>query len=58
VLSELTDARLAEKTTPVSGAGWPPPESFPVAECLTVVLSEEWEHRRYAERDLDRLEQG
>ena len=56
VLSELTDARLAEKTTPVSGPGWPPPESFPVAECLTVVLSEEWEHRRYAERDLDRLE--
>jgi hypothetical protein len=56
VLSELTDARLAEKTTPVSGPGWPPPESFPVVECLTVVLSEEWEHRRYAERDLDRLE--
>ena len=57
VLADLTDARLAEKTTPVPGPGWPPPESFPVAECLTVVLSEEWEHRRYAERDLDRLEQ-
>jgi uncharacterized protein YjbI with pentapeptide repeats len=55
VLADLTDARLAEKTAPVSGPGWPPPESFPVAECLTVVLSEEWEHRRYAERDLDAL---
>lgn len=58
LLADLTDARLAETTAPVPGPGWPPPESFPVAECLAVVLSEEWEHRRYAERDLDRLEQG
>ena len=26
-------------------------------ECLRIVLSEEWEHRRYAERDLAALEQ-
>jgi hypothetical protein len=27
-----------------------------VRECLLVVLSEEWEHRLYAERDLAALE--
>jgi hypothetical protein len=27
-----------------------------VRECLLVVLNEEWEHRLYAERDLDALE--
>jgi hypothetical protein len=26
-----------------------------LAECLQVVLIEEWEHRRYAEQDLDAL---
>jgi hypothetical protein len=26
-----------------------------VRECLLVVLNEEWEHRLYAERDLDAL---
>jgi hypothetical protein len=55
VLEDLTDERLDEVTEPVEGPGWPPPQSFPVRECLTVVLSEEWEHRRYAERDLDVL---
>jgi len=25
-------------------------------ECLLIVLNEEWEHRLYAERDLDALE--
>ena len=55
VLADLTDERLAEMTEPVEGPGWPPAQSFPVSECLIVVLSEEWEHRRYAERDLDAL---
>jgi hypothetical protein len=55
VLADLTDERLAEMTDPVEGPGWPPPQSFPVRECLILVLTEEWEHRRYAERDLDAL---
>ena len=38
--------------------GWPPAVSFPVKERLLIVLSEEWEHRRYAERDLAVLERG
>jgi hypothetical protein len=27
-----------------------------VRECLLCILNEEWEHRLYAERDLDALE--
>jgi hypothetical protein len=52
----LTDDRLASDTEPVGGPGWPPPRSFPVAQCLRIVLNEEWEHRLYAERDLAVLE--
>ena len=52
----LTDASLNASTEPVEGPGWPPPRSFPVRECLLVVLNEEWEHRLYAERDLAALE--
>jgi DinB superfamily/Pentapeptide repeats (8 copies) len=56
VIGGLTDESLDSHTTPVEGPGWPPPRSFPVRECLLVVLSEEWEHRLYAERDLAALE--
>lgn len=56
VLDGLTEAALDGRTTPVEAPGWPPPRSFEVRECLLVVLSEEWEHRRYAERDLLALE--
>jgi len=56
VIEGLTDARLDAVTEPVDGLGWPPPESFPLRTCLRVVLNEEWEHRRYAERDLSAIE--
>ncbi|MGE5828323.1 MAG: DinB family protein [Micromonosporaceae bacterium] len=52
VVDTLTDESLAGDTTPVDAPGWPEPISFPVRECLLVVLNEEWEHRLYAERDL------
>jgi hypothetical protein len=52
VVDGLTDASLDVRTVPVEGPGGPPPRSFPVRECLSVVLNEEWEHRLYAERDL------
>ena len=58
VVDGLTDESLAAHTTPVEGPGWPPPQSFPVRECLLVVLNEEYLHRRFAERDLDALEAG
>ena len=32
--------------------GWPQLESFPLRQCLLIVLNEEWAHRIYAERDL------
>ena len=51
----LTDETLAGHTTPVEAPGWPSPVSYPVRQCLTIVLKEEWEHRLYAERDLDVL---
>jgi len=56
VVDGLTEVSLAAHTEPVDGAGWPPPESFPVRECLLVVLNEEWHHRLFAERDLDALD--
>jgi hypothetical protein len=55
-LDGLTDAVLDSRTTPVEGPGWPPARSFPVRECLLVILNEEWEHRLYAERDLTALQ--
>ncbi len=51
----LTDEALAADTEPVPGPGWPEPRSYPVRQCLLVVLNEEWWHRQYAERDLDVL---
>jgi hypothetical protein len=54
LLAGLTDEQLAT-TVSRSEPGWPAYEDVPVAECLRTVLNEEWEHRRYAERDLDAL---
>jgi hypothetical protein len=56
VIEGLTDAMLDVDTEPVEEPGWPPPQSFPVRKCLLIILNEEWEHRRYAERDLGTLE--
>ena len=56
VLASLTDEQLAGMTQPVTEPGYPEPESFPVARCLQAILDEEWQHRLYAERDLDALE--
>jgi hypothetical protein len=56
VIEGLTEVSLDRHTEPVEGPGWPEPRSYPVRECLLIILSEEWEHRRYAERDLDALE--
>ncbi|MGF1663084.1 MAG: DinB family protein [Kineosporiaceae bacterium] len=55
VLGSLTDDRLAA-TVSRPEPGWPRDEAFAVRECLRIVLNEEWEHRRYAERDLAALE--
>jgi len=56
LLGDLTDEALNANTTPVEGPGWPRPRSYPVRECLLIVLNEEWCHRQFAERDLAVLE--
>jgi hypothetical protein len=56
VIDGLSEESLAADTAPVDAPGWPPPRSFPVRECLLIVLNEEWQHRLYAERDLAVLE--
>ncbi|HEX3222526.1 MAG TPA: DinB family protein [Nocardioides sp.] len=55
VLAGLSDADLAGHTTPVEGDGWPPADRYPVGKALSIVVNEEWHHRRYAERDLAAL---
>lgn len=56
-VDDLTDDRLDAMTPPAVGPGWPDEgASFPVRECLLVVLNEEWWHRMFAERDLAMLE--
>lgn len=55
VMETLTGEQLASEVTRTE-PGWPQEESFPVKECLCIVLNEEWEHRLYAERDLTELE--
>jgi DinB family protein len=56
VLDGLTDETLNGHTDPVEGSGCPQPRSYPVRECLLIILNEEWEHRLYAERDPGALE--
>lgn len=55
VIAALTPAQLDETVTRTE-PGWPQLEDFPLAQCLFIVVNEEWHHRLYAERDLDALE--
>ncbi len=53
VLDGLTAEQLDSRTEPLVGPGWPDEgATFPVRECLLIVLNEEWWHRMFAERDL------
>lgn len=56
VINGLTDESLDGQTDAVEGPGWPEPRSYPVRQCLLVILNEEWVHRLFAERDLDAVE--
>ncbi len=55
VIDGLTDKSLDRHTEPVEAPGWPQPISYPVRECLLIILDEEWHHRLFAERDMDAL---
>ena len=54
VVESLTDERLASLVS-CTEPGWPQIADFPLRECLSIILNEEWEHRRYASRDLAEL---
>jgi len=56
VIHELTDESLEGTTEPVEGPGYPPTDAYPVRRCLRAAVVEEWEHHRFAERDLAVLE--
>jgi len=56
VIDGLTDESLNDNPEPVDAPGWPRPISYPVRDPVRWVLNEEWEHRLYAERDLDALD--
>lgn len=56
VIEDLTDETLDAMTEPVLEPGYPESVSYPVRRCLRTILIEEWEHRLFAERDLDLLE--
>lgn len=51
----LEDFDLEGVTTPVEAPGYPPTKAYEVRRCLGAILTEEWEHRMFAERDLDAL---
>jgi hypothetical protein len=53
VIGELTGTSLAGHTRPAEGSGWLRLAATRCASACWSSLNEEWEHRLYAERDLD-----
>ena len=54
-LEDADNATLLTPGRPPTGPGFPPAKERTPMECLRVVFNEEWEHHRFAVRDLDRL---
>jgi hypothetical protein len=52
VLAGLTDDDLEGGSVQVRGPGYPRPGRYLVRRCVQTLVVEEWQHRRYAERDL------
>lgn len=48
----------ADDLTATRRSPWEPAREVTVLSCLHVILGEEWEHHRYAVRDLDAIEAG
>jgi hypothetical protein len=55
VMAELADEALEGATVRVRGPGYPRAGTYQVRRCVLTLVSEEWQHRRYAERDLAML---
>jgi uncharacterized damage-inducible protein DinB len=56
IVDGLSDESLDGNTTPVEAPGWPEPRARRLRNVLLHLFHEEWEHRLYAERDLNSLE--
>jgi hypothetical protein len=56
VLAGLIDEKLSGMAEAAVEPGYAESTSFPVRGCLQAVVSEEWDHRLYAERDFDAFE--
>lgn len=56
MIADVTDEKLTERIDPAMAPPWRESPDLQVGECLRVILNEEWEHRLYAERDLEVLE--
>jgi hypothetical protein len=54
-LEQLTEGDLADVRSAPDEPGHPNGEHT-VLQCLHVLMNEEWQHHRYATRDLDALE--
>ncbi|MDF2731444.1 MAG: pentapeptide repeat protein [Desertimonas sp.] len=56
-LATATPKTLQAPGVQVAGPGWPPPDPQRTSlEAIHVILDEEWAHRRFAERDLDAMD--
>jgi hypothetical protein len=56
VMAGLTDEALERATVRVRGPGYPRAGTYQVRRCVLTLVNDEWQHRRYAERDLAMLE--
>jgi len=54
----LADVSAEQLAREVNGPPWDAGEQLTVLRCLRVLLNEEYEHHRFAERDLDLIEAG
>ena len=57
-LAGLDDDALGRPIPAHGVSGFPPDEERSTLDCLGVLLNEEWEHHRFAVRDLDVLDPG
>lgn len=55
-LADVTDEDVGRACGPNPSPGYPPPAERTLLHCMRVVLSEEWEHHRFAVRDLDAID--
>jgi hypothetical protein len=56
MLRDYLAAVTADELTVTHPNPWAPASDDTTLQCLHVILDEEWEHHRYAVRDLDAIE--